>query len=126
MCSTYDAVFNAVCDCGAFMAAFGSDISSERCHKLIRRGRKISGNTLCGVVNPLQPSTSQQCARTAHLGGDKDRCSFLCDTYEMIKSRPTITNTYVSVCILYVHGLLGRLWKKRYSVPFPCSFSLDR
>lgn len=26
---TYNAVFNAVCDCGPFMAAFGSDISSE-------------------------------------------------------------------------------------------------
>lgn len=112
------------------MAAFGSDISSECCHKLIRRGSGDLGEyiivSLYGVVNPLQSSTSQQCARTAHLGGDKDRCSFLYDTYEMIKSRPTITNTYVSVCTLYVHGLLGRLWKKRYSVPFPCSFSLDR
>lgn len=26
---TYNAVFIAVCDCGPFMAAFGSDISSE-------------------------------------------------------------------------------------------------
>lgn len=109
---TYDAVFNAVCDCEAFMAAFGSDISSERCHKLIKSKYRVGRSR--GIHNSIFVRGSQsfsvfhfstvqeRCARTAHLGGDKDRCSFLyvsystIHTYEIIKSRPTtLTHMYV-------------------------------
>lgn len=94
------------------MAAFGSDISSERCHKLIRS--MFRGGRSRGIHNSIFVRGSQsfsvfhfsKCARTAHLGGDKDRCSFLYLSY----------CTPYDIC-MYIHDLLGRLWKP-YSVLF--------
>lgn len=96
------------------MAAFGSDISSERCHKLIRSKCRVGRSR--GIHNIIFVRGSQsfsvfyfstvqeRCARTAHLGGDKDRCSFLYVSYTTTyignnQVQTHHTNTYVCAYI---------------------------
>lgn len=115
---------NAVCDFGAFMAAFGSDISSECCRKLVRRRSEDLGEYiyiivyLCGVCR-VNPSSMFHFSTMCTDGKSRWRQGLLYSVRykEIIKSRPTITNICMYMYIRPTYDLLGRLWE-RYSVLF--------